>query len=122
MSFNESRRFTRTDFRQLPWVFALKLNAPYAGERPLRVEARNIGAGGFKFVSNLRIPVFSEVQVSFFENLSGKELISLTGKVVRLEEVDTGQGEKTFGLALEFADTSALDALLAQHGVQPPQE
>ncbi|MGE3260543.1 MAG: PilZ domain-containing protein [Bacteriovoracia bacterium] len=113
MSYDESRRFERTEFRLLPWVFTLTLDAPFAGDRPLRVEARNIGIGGMKFVSNQRIPIFSAVEVSFFENQTGKELAKVTGKVIRVEEVDTGLGEKTFGMALEFAESSPLRSLLA---------
>ncbi|MGZ3693283.1 MAG: PilZ domain-containing protein [Bdellovibrionota bacterium] len=123
MSYDVSRRFTRTEFRLLPWVFALKLDAPIAAERPLRVEARNIGAGGVKFMSNLRIPVFSIVEISLFESKTGKLLLNAPGKVIRVEEVDTGQGEKTFGMAIEFTETAALEALLASaERIQPKKE
>lgn len=111
MSYDESRRFPRAEFRLLPWTFALKLDAPFAGKGSLRVEARNIGAGGMKFVSNHRIPVFSAVEISLFETDSGKELLKVNGKVVRLEEVDMGQGEKTYGMALEFTDPEPLRQL-----------
>jgi hypothetical protein len=122
MSYDESRRFPRTEFRNLPWVFALKMDSAFTGDKPLRVEARNIGPVGMKFVSNHKIPIFSEVEISFFENGTGKELVKLTGKVTRVEEVDTGQGEKTYGTALEFAESASLKTLLEKVQASPKQE
>lgn len=113
MSFYQARRHPRIEFKLMPWAFALRRKRPYDGENPLRIEARNISQGGLKFVSNQRIPLFESVEISLFEKTSGKEVISLAGKVIRLEEVDTGQGEKTFGVALEFADDQSLAPLLA---------
>jgi hypothetical protein len=112
MTFYQNRRFPRWDFKVFPWVFALRLDKPFEEERPLRVEAKNISQGGLKFFSNHKISLFSLVEVSVFEKCSGKELAQATGKVIRLEEIDTGRGEKTFGIALEFQDANLLEPLL----------
>ena len=125
MSFYQNRRFPRLEFKLFPWVFALRLEAPFTENRPLRVEARNLSQGGLKFFSNHKIPLFDKVEVSFYEKASGKELAGLQGKVIRLEEIDTGQGEKTYGIALEFADAQALANLLQPYTPAPapgPQE
>ena len=39
--------------------------------------------------------------------MSGTILAQIKGKVVRLEEVDTGQDEKSFGIAVQFLEEPA---------------
>jgi hypothetical protein len=116
---------SRFEFNQLPLVFSLQLAAPAGGERPLRLNATNISRSGLKFQSNSKIPLFEQVQIALFDKSSGKELATLFGKVVRVEEVDTGLGEKTYGIAVEFLTASpALDALLPAEADTPvvPEE
>lgn len=122
MTYDVPRRFARTEFRQLPWTFALKWDTAFTGNAPLRVEARNISAVGMKFMCNHRLAMFTAVEVSLFENATGKELLRLSGKVIRLEEIDTGQREKTYGVALEFDENPALEKLLAAGPTQPKTE
>lgn len=112
MSFYQNRRFPRMDFKVFPWVFALRLDAPFEENRPLRVEAKNISQGGIKFFSNHKLPLFSVVEIALYEKATGKELAQAHGKVIRLEEIDTGQGEKTYGIALEFQNSDVLEPLL----------
>lgn len=102
MSYIPERRYPRTDFNQLPWVFSLRLPKPADPESPLRLEAKNISAGGLKFMCNRRFALFELITVALFEKATGKPLPLVQGKVVRVEEVDTGFGEKTYGVALEF--------------------
>lgn len=103
------RRHPRFEFHDLPWVFSVQWPEPATQERPVRVEARNISRGGFKFSSNHRVPLFSELEIVLLDKKDGREVATLTGKVVRLEEVDIGVGERTYGIALEL--TSGADAL-----------
>ncbi len=98
----EQRKHPRQEFKELPWVFTVQLKKPVNADRSLRFEAKNISLGGLKFISNQRIPLFDEVSFLFFDKESGKELIKLAAKVVRLEEVDTGTGEKIYGIAVAF--------------------
>lgn len=86
----------------MPWVFSLRLPSPASQERPLRLEARNISRGGMKFLSNQRFQLFEYLHVNFFEKGSGKAVPAIQGKVVRVEEIDTGFGERTYGIAMEF--------------------
>lgn len=102
MSFTPERRHPRFEFPKFPWVFTLQLRDAWAADRPLRIEAKNISQGGLKFLSNQKIALFEEVQVVLFAKADGKELARMLGRVVRLEEVDTGFGEKWYGIALEF--------------------
>lgn len=67
-----------------------------------RFEAKNISQSGLKFISNMKIPLFSEVAFSLLDKNTGRKLAALQGKVVRVEEIDTGKGERNFGIALEF--------------------
>ncbi len=96
------RRHPRFDFSQFSWVFSLRLPKPASPSTPVRLEARNISAGGLKFVCNNKIPLFETIQISIFDRASGSELATLNAKVVRLEEVDIGVGELTYGIAVEF--------------------
>ena len=108
-------RHPRFEFGQFPWVFSLHLTEPGPAEKTLRVEARNISRVGLKFVSNRKIPLFEQVQMVIFDKVSGKEVVTLLGKVVRVEEVDTGTGERTYGMAVEFLSGSPiLDKLLPE--------
>lgn len=102
MSATPERKYPRFDFLHFPWVFTIQLSEPWDGDKPLRLEAKNISGGGLKFVSNRRVALFEEVNVVLFTKNDGKELIRLRGRVVRLEEIDTGFGEKNYGIALEF--------------------
>lgn len=105
------RRFPRVDFQPLPWVFTLRLPDPAQPDKALRLEARNISRGGVKFVCNRRFGLFEILQMHLLEKTTGKPLPPLQGKVVRVEEVEIGYGEKTYGIAMEF--TSGTDCLAA---------
>lgn len=109
MSYFPERRFQRVDFATLPWVFTLQLQEAASSDRPLRLEARNIGRGGFKFVCNRRFTLFEPLAFHFFDKQSGRPLPAVRGKIVRVEEIDTGYGERTFGIAVEF--TAGAEAL-----------
>jgi len=113
VSYFPERRHARIETHKLAWVFSLKLPEAPPPEKPLRLEARNISAGGLKFHCNRRFQLFENLSVAFFEKMSGTALPALEGKVVRVEEIDTGFGEKTYGVALEFMSGSEeLAALL----------
>jgi hypothetical protein len=103
MAFFQERRFPRIEFHQVPWVFTLRLSDPVSSDKPLRLEARNISRGGLKFYSNRRFTLFEVLQIHLLEKTTGKPLLPLQGKVVRVEEIETGYGERTYGIAMEFA-------------------
>lgn len=90
------------EFSQLPWVFTLRLPEPARPEKPLRLEAKNISRSGLKFLCNRRFQLFEYLHISLFQKGSGKSLPTIQGKVVRVEEIDTGQGERTYGIAMDF--------------------
>ncbi|MGZ3657469.1 MAG: PilZ domain-containing protein [Bdellovibrionota bacterium] len=102
MSYFPPRRYPRVEFQPLPWIFSLRLPASPPQDRPLRLEARNISRGGLKFLCNQRFALFELLTFSLLEKSSGKPFSEITGKVVRVEEIDTGYGERTFGIAMEF--------------------
>jgi len=102
MSYFPERRHPRVEFQQLPWVFSLRLPEPAQQDKPLRLEAKNINGCGVKFLCNRRFQLFEYLQLSLFEKVSGKPLPPIQGKVVRVEEIDTGYGERTYGIAIEF--------------------
>jgi len=113
------RRNPRFEFDHFPWVFALSLTEPAGEELPMRVEARNISRGGLKFVSNRKISLFEQVQVVLFEKKTGKEVVTLLGKVVRVEEVDIGTGERTYGIAVEFnSGMTVLEKLIPDRAIE----
>src|SRR5687768_16924682 len=102
MTYLIERRHPRVDFSQLSWVFTLRLPEPARPDKPLRLEAKNISLGGIKFVCNRRFQLFEYLHLTLFEKGSGKALPTIQGKVVRVEEIDTGRGERTYGIAMEF--------------------
>jgi hypothetical protein len=104
MSFPTERRYPRFPFSSQPWVFSLQLKEPAEGDHPLRVEARDISRCGIKFYSNRKIPLFEQVYVILFAKNDGREIARLAGKVVRLEDIDTGVGERTYGIALDLME------------------
>jgi hypothetical protein len=109
------RRYPRFAFSSQPWVFSVQWKEPAKGDQPVRVEARNISRCGLKFHSNRKVALFEQVYILLFGKEDGKEIASLVGKVVRLEEIDTGFGEKTYGIALDFEDgTHTLHRLLPE--------
>lgn len=117
------KRNPRFEFGHFPWVFALHLTEPAGEERPMRVEARNISKDGLKFVSNRKIPLFEQVQVVLFEKKTGKEVVTLLGKVVRVEEVDIGTGESTYGIAVEFnSGMTVLEKLIPDRAIEEKGE
>jgi hypothetical protein len=118
MSYFPERKHPRVEFHTLPWVFTLRLNEPAPSDRPLRLESRNVSRGGLKFLSNRRFPLFETLSVHLLDKTTGKSLPVIQGKVVRVEEIDTGYGERTFGIALEF--TAGMEALLALPETAPP--
>lgn len=109
MSYLAERKHPRFDFSTFPLVLSLRWEEPLAEDKPVRIEGRNISRGGLKFQSNRRIALFSPLRLSLFSKGNGQELAALEAKVVRVEEVDTGLGERTYGIALEF--TAGQDAL-----------
>lgn len=113
------KRSPRFEFSNFPWVFSLHLMEPAEADKTMRVEARNISRVGMKFVSNRKIPLFEQVQIVLFEKSTGKEIATLLSKVVRVEEVDTGAGERTYGMAVEFISGSpSLDKLLPEREIE----
>lgn len=121
MGYITERKHPRIDFTQVSWVFALRLPEPSRPDKPLRLEAKNISRGGIKFVCNRRFQLFEYLHVTLFEKGSGKALPAIQGKVVRVEEIDTGRGERTYGIAVEFVSgAEELAALLPGGDPQPP--
>ena len=120
MAYFPDRRFPRVEFQQLSWVFALRLPEPAQHDKPLRLEARNISRCGIKFLCNRRFQLFEYLQVSLFEKGSGKSLPLIQGKVVRVEEIDTGYGERTYGIAMDFISGSEVLATLLPASEPPP--
>lgn len=112
-NFEHTRKFVRISFSDTPWVLNLRPAPELPSDQLIRLEAKNISLGGIKLLSNYKLPLFQPVQLQLFEKKSRAEAISLTGTVVRVEETDTGLGEKTFGLALEFKslDSAAFERL-----------
>ncbi len=102
MSYPIQRRHPRIPFAQVPWIFALELPQTMKDESPLRVEPKNISVGGLKFVTNMKFPLFTELRVELFQKENGQVVSAVEGKVIRVEEVDTGYGERSFGIAIEF--------------------
>jgi hypothetical protein len=103
------RKSPRFDFSTLPLVFQLSLKTTLDQESPTRLEARNISRHGMKFYSNRKIPLFEQTIISLFEKKTGNLVAEITSKVVRLEEIDIGVGERTYGIAVEF--TAGADVL-----------
>ena len=120
MSHYPERRHPRFEFLPLPLVFSLHMAEPAPIDKPLRLEAKNISEGGMKFVCNRRFRLFERIELGFFEKTGGKALSPLHGKVVRVEEVDTGYGERTYGIALEFVTGRGLEELAARLPSSPP--
>ncbi len=113
MGYLPQRRHSRFEFHRFPWVFSIRLAAASWPDRPTRVEPKNISRGGTKFLSNRKFQVFENLHVALFDKDTGKSLVSLLGKVVRVEEIDTGYGERTYGIAIEFlAEMDTLAPLL----------
>jgi c-di-GMP-binding flagellar brake protein YcgR len=104
MSYLTERRYPRIEFQTLPLVLALRWDEAHLDEKPVRLEGRNLSRGGIKFASNRRISLFAPVRISFFDKTNGQEAAVVTGKVVRVEEVDTGHGERTYGIAVQFSE------------------
>lgn len=113
MNYHPARKYPRFEFSVLPFVLSVRWDQPVADERPIRIEGRNVSRGGIKFSSNRRIALFEAVHLSLFDKNQGQELAALEGKVVRVEEVDTGLGERTYGIAVEFlSGTEPLEGLM----------
>ncbi len=96
------RKSARIEFADLPLLFHLSMKTTMEQDAPTRIEARNISRNGVKFYSNRRIPLFEQVNLSFYEKKSGNLVAEILAKVVRLEEIDIGVGERTYGIAVEF--------------------
>ena len=123
MSYFPERRHPRVEFQQLAWIFSLRLPEPARQDKPLRIEARNISRGGIKFLCNRRFQLFEYLQMSLFEKGSGKSLPPIQGKVVRVEEIDTGYGQRTYGIAIEFiSGTEELANLLPASPASPSEK
>jgi len=94
--------------------FALRLNEPSDTEKPLRLEAKNISEGGMKFSCNGDSS--SLTGGDFLSRKSERRDRGTTNRQSsRLEEIDTGHSEHTYGVALEFvSDTGNLRTRLAE--------
>lgn len=115
MDEKDQRKYPRREFKELPWVFTVQLSQPVKLDQSMRFEAKNISVGGIKFIANQKVSLFDELSFLFFDKSSGKELTHISGRVVRLEEVDTGNFEKIYGIAVEFhsdGDSFLREALL----------
>jgi c-di-GMP-binding flagellar brake protein YcgR len=98
----QRREFDRIDFPSTPWVFALALPENLLDGKPLRLEAKNISLGGVKFQTNKKIPLFSVLSMQFFDRAGKATPLDFAAKVIRVEEVDEGREEKTYGIAAQF--------------------
>lgn len=107
-TFEHARKYPRVLFTTTPWVFGL-VQSRTQPETPLRLEARNVSMGGIKFFSNYKFPLFEKLQMSLFDKDSKGEPIHLNGQIVRVEETDTGQKEKIYGLAVEFKSVDGVE-------------
>lgn len=103
------RESERVDFTTTSWVFALTLPDELLDGTPLRLEAKNISLGGIKFQTNKKIPLFSVLSMQLFERNGKAAPLVLSGKVVRIEEVDEGLPEKTYGIATRFEGLNEVD-------------
>ncbi len=101
------REFDRIDFPSTPWVFALALPDHLLDGTPLRLEAKNVSAGGVKFQTNKKIPLFSVLSLQFFDRAGKATPFQLSAKIIRVEEVDEGRAEKTYGIAAQFENLGA---------------
>ena len=102
MVHTERRKFVRRDFFELPYTLMLHLAEAWSGEVPPKVEPKNLCAGGMKFQTSWKIPVFEELEISLLHKENEKSIAKIKGKVVRLEEIDIGTGDKTYTVAIEF--------------------
>ena len=105
----ERRGAERTTLIQLNWAMSIIGGSdfnehPWKDQSPTRFEAKNISYLGLKIVANFKVSLFSELQFAVICRNDGRELARIKGKVVRLEEVDTGKSEKDYGIAIEFLE------------------
>jgi hypothetical protein len=107
----ERRKHSRKAFNQTPWLFTLLLQNSPMNDRPLRLEAKNIGMGGIKFHANYKFPLFQNIQIQFLDKTSRHDPIVVTAQIIRVEETDTGLSEKTYGLAAKFTEVPRENAL-----------
>ncbi len=111
----ERRQFPRFEFGATPWIFSLLLKEEHIPQSPLQLEAQNISIGGLKFRSNRKIGIFDEVSVQLLHRDSTDDPITISGKVVRVDETDIGVSEKNYGMAVQFEDLS--DRIFSQMSV-----
>jgi hypothetical protein len=98
---DSSRKHQRMNFFETPWVLGIQMQRD--GNQGIhRLEPKNISLGGIKLLSNIKVPLFETIHMELFDKNTKIDSILTKGKVVRVEETDTGQGEKTYGLAVEF--------------------
>jgi len=113
----ERRKFPRKVFSDTPWLFTLVLSTQPNAEIPLRLEAKNISMGGMKFLSNQKIPLFEKIKLQIMDKHAKSDPIPFQAEVIRVEESDTGKGEKIFGIAIKFTalpkDSSPLLTVLS---------
>jgi hypothetical protein len=119
-NFEHIRKHPRILFHLTPWVFSLTQKNTPTLETPLRLEARNVSLGGLKFFSNYKFPLFEKLQIALFEKGSRGDPIELKGHIVRVEETDTGQAEKIYGLAIEFQSVESADLQRLTKGLPRP--
>lgn len=101
-SYPERRQFPRFDFSACPWIFSLILKQEHAPQSPMQLEALNISLGGIKFRSNRKIGIFEEVRIQLLHEKFDHDPITVSGRVVRVDETDIGVSEKNYGMAVQF--------------------
>lgn len=102
--FTTERQFPRFPFQRTPWIFTLEIVDAEFMNSPVQLEALNISLGGLKFHSNKKIAIFNEVSIRLVDKEGRASPLTLSGKVIRVEETDVGLEEKTFGMAIEFSE------------------
>ncbi len=102
----ERRKSERKSFDSCPWVFSLYLQEKNIPTEPLRFEPNNISTGGLKFQTNRKIPLFEKIEIHLFEKNTKNDPIRLPAQIIRVEEIDTGLAEKTYGTAAKFIEMS----------------
>ena len=111
-SYPIERKHSRVLFQESPWHISLHLpQKKIAAENIFRLEAKNISPGGIKFICSSRFELHQNIIFDLLPKSDAAPKLRILGKVVRVEEVDTGF--KTYGIALQFSelDEKTLSAL-----------
>jgi len=103
----EKRKSSRAVFQQTNWILSLQWALENTLAHPPRIQPINISLHGMKILANFKIPLFEIVKIQLLDKQSKDLPLQVQGKVVRVEETDTGKREKLYGLALEFENLPA---------------